>query len=392
MINIEKISKAEKFNSVNRLSKDEVKNALDNVIKKIDENMEYFGEKFPAAASKDGVYKITENNDWTNGFWTGMLWLAYEYTGDNKYRVLAETHIRDFKTRLDNRVVMDHHDLGFLYSLSTVAGYKLTGDSFAKEVSIEAAKYLTGRYQEKGGFIQAWGKLGEEKSYRLIIDCLLNIPLLYWTSEVTGDMSFYEMAYTHYHSTINNIIRDDASTYHTFYFNHETGKPLKGVTRQGYSDDSCWARGQAWGVYGLPLTYKYTKDSKAHELYEAVTNYFLNRLPEDNVCYWDLIFNDGDKEPRDSSSAAIAACGIFEMDKYYEGENKETYLNAAHTMMRSLIDNYTTKQGDKEQGLILHSVYAYFDGKGVDECTIWGDYFYMEALMRLHKEDWKLYW
>ncbi|SHK71983.1 unsaturated chondroitin disaccharide hydrolase [Clostridium cavendishii DSM 21758] len=391
-INVEEIKNKERFQNIKYLTKEEVKTALDFVITKIDENMEYFGEdKFPSASSINGVYDKKINKDWTNGFWTGMLWLAYEYTGKEKYKNLAEKHVVNFKQRLDDRIVLEHHDLGFLYSLSTVAAYKLTGDEFAKKVSIEATEYLIRRYQEKGGFIQAWGPLGEEKSYRLIIDCLLNIPLLYWTSEETGDKKYYDMAYTHYKSTINNIIREDASTYHTYYFNPETGNPVKGVTRQGYSDESCWARGQAWGVYGLPLTYKYTKDQDALNLYPALTNYFLNRLPKDLICYWDLIFTDKDNQVRDSSSAAIAACGIFEMNKYYEGPDKEIYLKAAHGMLRELINNYTTKDEKSSNGVLMHSVYAYVDNLGIDECSTWGDYFYMEALIRLVK-DWNLYW
>lgn len=392
-INIEELKCRNKILETELLNENEVKEALDFIVKKINQGIEYFGEdKFPSAASNNGIYKKTENNDWTNGFWTGMLWLAYEYTGEEKYKVLAQKHTGNFKERLDNRVVVDHHDLGFLYSLSTVADYKLTGNKFAKEVSLEATEYLIGRYQEKGGFIQAWGKLGEDKSYRLIIDCLLNIPLLYWAAEESGEKKYFDMAYTHYNSTIKNIIREDASTYHTYYFDNNTGEPLEGVTRQGYSDESCWARGQAWAVYGLPLTYKYTKDKNAIRLYEAVTNYFLNRLPEDDICYWDLIFKDGDNHPKDSSSAAIAVCGIIEMDKYYFGESKEVYVKAAHKMMRELINSYTTSINEDSTGLIKHSVYAYFDGKGVDECTIWGDYFYMEALMRLQNKSWNLYW
>ena len=197
-----------------------------------------------------------------------------------------------------------------------MAGYKLTGSEEGKRAGLLAADKLLERFQEKGGFIQAWGELGARDNYRLIIDCLLNIPLLYWASQVTGDDTYKNAAVRHYETACRYVIREDASAYHTFYFDPETGEPVRGVTRQGYSDESAWARGQAWGIYGILLNYRYTRDSSALPLFEGMTNYFLNRLPQDDVCYWDLIFTDGDCQSRDSSAAAVAVCGIHEMLKY----------------------------------------------------------------------------
>ena len=189
------------------------------------------------------------------------------------------------------------------------------------------------------------------------------------------------------------MIRDDASAFHTFYFDPETGEPVKGVTRQGYSDDSAWARGQAWGVYGLPLNYRYTGDESAFNLFEGMTNYFLNRLPEDDVCYWDLIFGDGSGQPRDSSAAAVAVCGIHEMEKYLPETHpdKETYRYAMHRILRSLTERYVNPETGAGKPVLLHGVYSWHSGKGVDEGNIWGDYFYMEALVRFWK-DWNPYW
>ena len=174
---------------------------------------------------------------------------------------------------------------------------------------------------------------------------------------------------------------------------NETGEPLRGVTRQGYNDDSAWARGQAWGVYGIPLNYKYTKNESCFNLYKGMTNYFLNRLPQDNVCYWDLIFKDGDNHSKDSSAAAIAVCGMHEMNKYLPevDEDKEIYKYAMHNILRSLIENYTTNKVEQGKPILYHGVYSWHSGKGVDEGNIWGDYFYLEALMRFYK-DWELYW
>ena len=394
MLNIknEKINK-ELFENIELLSKTEIKIALDYVVKKIDENLELYTHNFPSACTTNQIYRTKGNDDWTNGFWTAMIWLAYDYTGDEKYKKVAKIHSESFHKRLEEHFVLDHHDLGFLYSLSTIADFKTTGDTKYRDSSIWAANKLLDRFQENGEFIQAWGKKGDPKEYRMIIDCLFNLPLLYWASEETGDNKYKDVADKHFETATKNLIREDASTYHTYYFDLETGKPTKGVTHQGFSDDSSWARGQAWAVYGMPLNFKYNKHEKSEFIYERVLNYYLNRIPEDLVCYWDLIFTKKDNEPRDSSSAAIVACGILEMDKYIlEHENKETYMKAAHGMIRSLIQNYTTKDMNSN-GILKEGVYSYHSGKGINECNLWGDYFYMEALMRVYKEkDLMLYW
>lgn len=392
-IRVEEIAKKDEFLKTKLLTRAEVKNAIDLVIKQIDANMEYFKDKFPSSATKNNEYGIIENIEWTDGFWTGLLWLAYEYTGDEKYRELADKNVASFKKRVEKDIELDHHDLGFLYSLATVSGYKLTGSDDAREASIKAANKLISRYQEKGEFIQAWGELGSKDHYRFIIDCLLNIPLLYWASDETGDAKYRNIANKHFVTSCNNVIRDDASAFHTFYMDNETGKPLRGVTRQGYSDDSAWARGQAWGVYGIPLNYRYTRNESCFNLYEGMTNYFLNRLPKDNVCYWDLIFNDGDDHSKDSSAAAIAVCGMHEMNKYLPevDENKEVYKYAMHNILRSLIENYMNPEIEPGKPVLLHGVYSWHSGKGVDEGNIWGDYFFLEALIRFYK-DWNLYW
>ncbi len=392
-IRVEEIAKKDEFLKTKLLTRAEVKNAIDLVIKQIDANMEYFKDKFPSSATKNNEYGIIENIEWTDGFWTGLLWLAYEYTGDEKYRELADKNVASFKNRVEKDIELDHHDLGFLYSLATVSGYKLTGSEDAREASIKAANKLISRYQEKGEFIQAWGELGSKDHYRFIIDCLLNIPLLYWASDETGDAKYRNIANKHFVTSCNNVIRDDASAFHTFYMDNETGKPLRGVTRQGYSDDSAWARGQAWGVYGIPLNYRYTRNESCFNLYEGMTNYFLNRLPKDNVCYWDLIFNDGDDHSKDSSAAAIAVCGMHEMNKYLPevDENKEVYKYAVHNILRSLIENYMNPEIEPGKPVLLHGVYSWHSGKGVDEGNIWGDYFFLEALIRFYK-DWNLYW
>lgn len=392
-IQVEPIEKKEEFLAAPFLTKKEVTDAIEAVVEQVRANLDYFGTRFPSSATKDNVYGVIDNIEWTDGFWTGLLWLCYEYTGEERFRERAEENVASFLNRVEKRIELDHHDLGFLYSLSCVAGYKVAGSENGKKGGLLAADKLMERFQEKGGFIQAWGELGNKDHYRLIIDCLLNIPLLYWAEEMTGDARYREAADRHFETACNHVIRDDASAYHTFYFDPETGAPLKGVTRQGYSDDSAWARGQAWGIYGLPLNYHYTRNTSVFNLFEGMTNYFLNRLPKDNICYWDLIFGDGSGQSRDSSAAAVAVCGIHEMLKYMPEVHpeKETYHHAAHTILRALMDGYVNPERKPGNPVLLHGVYSWHSGKGVDEGNIWGDYYYMEALIRFYK-DWELYW
>lgn len=392
-IHVEPINRKAEYEAAGFLTREEVTAAMDRVADQVRCNMEYFGTRFPSSATRNQTYGVIDNIEWTDGFWTGLLWLCYEYTGDDAFKNLALKNVDSFLNRVEKRIELDHHDLGFLYSLSCVAGYKLTGSAEGRKAGLLAADKLMERFQEKGGFIQAWGELGARDNYRLIIDCLLNIPLLHWAFLETGNPVYRNAAVRHYEAACNNVIRDDASAYHTFYFDPETGEPLKGVTRQGYSDDSAWARGQAWGIYGIPLNYRYVKDDSAFNLFKGMTNYFLNRLPEDEVCYWDLIFTDGSNQSRDSSAAAIGVCGIHEMLKYLPEveSDKNTYRHAMHCILRSLMERYTAPEIKPGNPVLLHGVYSWHSGKGVDEGNIWGDYYYMEALMRFYK-DWNLYW
>ena len=205
------------------------------------------------------------------------------------------------------------------------------------------------------------------------------------------------IAEKHIHTAVANVIREDYSTWHTFFFDMETGAPHHGATCQGYRDGSAWARGQAWGVYGLALAYKYTGRKEYVELFRHVTEYFLTHLPKDLVPFWDLEFTDGADQPRDSSSASIAVCGMLEMIKYLESEEAKHYQRIANQMMKSVYDNYAVKNLDSSNGMVLHSTYSNHspyntcNHYGVDECNSWGDYFYMEALTRMSK-NWKLYW
>lgn len=361
-------------------------------------NLARFTTHFQASNSVGNFYPESENVEWTTGFCTGEYWLAYELSGENAFRDAALWQTDSFLRRIEQRIDVDHHDMGFLYSPSCVAAHLLTGSETGKKAALLAADHLVSRFQEKGQFLQAWGTLGAPDNYRLIIDCLMNLSLLYWASDVTGDNKYRDIALRHTRTSLNNLVRPDNSTYHTYFFDPQTGLAIRGVTHQGYRDGSAWARGQAWGVYGTALCYRHTKDEAAKELFFRVTDFFLQHLPADNVPYWDLEFTDGDGEPRDSSAAAIVVCGMLEMAALLPTDVADYYRAAAHKILAALIEGYAVKSPLVSNGLLLHGVYAKNSpynpipaDRGVDECNTWGDYFYLEALMRA-QGLWNSYW
>ena len=322
--------------------------AMHYVKSKVNENLPKYSTVFPTSSSENLIYGEMGNKDWTEGFWTGILWLLYEDTNEKKYLSALETLLRTFQERLDQNIGLNTHDIGFLYSLSTLAGYKITGNEKALEFSVRAADRLMERYSEKAQIIQAWGNLEDPKEKgRMIIDCLMNLSLLYNISEITGEKKYKEAAEHHAKQAQKYLVREDYSTYHTYYMNVDTGEPIKGVTAQGYSDNSAWARGQAWGVYGFALSYAHT---------------------------------------------GILACGLLELSKHHQvlDPRKKEYEETAVQIVKSLFENYTTEK-DLSNGIIKHGVYAIPSHVGVDECCIWGDYFYVEALMRL-RNVWNMYW
>ena len=220
---------------------------------------------------------------------------------------------------------------------------------------------------------------------------------MFWASETTGDPSYREKAENHIRTAMKCLVRPDNSTYHTYFFDTETGAPLRGVTHQGNRNGSAWARGQAWGVYGTALSCRYEKNPAYVELFKKVTDYFVEHLPDDLVPYWDFDFDTGSSEPRDSSAAAVAVCGILEMAEHMDGEEAAPYLTAADRMLKALVDRCANRDVKTSNGILLHGTYARGSAentctdRGVDECSTWGDYFYMEALTRRLKK-WNPYW
>lgn len=403
---MEKWLTLEQVLSAPQAEEDALRQAMDRCVRQVMGNLPAFETRFPAANSQGNFYTPGPNpwpsSGWTCGFWTGELWLAYENTASpaqrQVLRTAGEKQVEIFLDRINRKILVDHHDMGFLYTPSCVAAYKLTGSEKGREAALKAADQLMTRYQPVGQFLQAWGDMGDPGNRRLIIDCLLNIPLLYWASETTGDSRYREVAEKHIHTTMAHIVRPDHSTWHTVFLDPETGAFLRGATCQGYRDSSAWARGQAWGIYGTAIAYKNAREPAYIRYFQQVADYFLRHLPDDLCPYWDLSFGNGDTEPRDSSSAAIAACGFLEMGRQLPQEQGVLCTAVAKRLLHALIEGYQVTDPSRSNGQLLHGVYARKTpyntcvNAGVDECVIWGDYFFMEALTRLLKPDWNIYW
>ena len=379
------------------ISEKEVSEALETAVTQVRRNLETFTQACQNHTSVDNFYPTCENDQWTCGFWPGSVWLAYEHTKDEAFANSGKVLVDSFLKRIENKIEVDHHDMGFLYSPSCVAAYKLIGSENARKAAILAADQLIYRFHEKGEFLQAWGSMLAPENYRFIIDCLMNLPLLYWASEQTGDAKYRDIANRHAKTSLRYSIREDGSTYHTVFMDRQTGEMIRGETCQGYSDDSFWARGQAWAVYGSVLNYRYTKNPAFLAAFRTALPFYLSKLPDDLIPYWDMIFTSGTQEPRDSSSAAIVSCGLLEMAEFAPEDEAAQYVSLAKQMMKSLVDNYSVKDPKVSNGLVLHATYSKKSPyntctpEGVDECATWGDYFYLEALMRLSRQ-WDLYW
>ena len=350
---------------------------------------------FPGTCSVDYKYVLDTNKNWECGMYTGCYWLAYEITGDPFFRNVAEGQLASYRKRVDEKIGMDDHDVGFVFTPSCVAAYKITGNEFAKAAALDAVKYFFEHsYSKEGKFIirshRSWDKGG---GCRTMMDSLMNAPLLFWAGKETGNEDYFKAAIDHNRTSVKHLIRSDASSFHHFQFDPATAGPVRGVTLQGNSDDSCWARGHSWGVYGFPIAYSYTGERFLVDTHKDITYFMLNHLPEDLLPYWDYDFVSGD-EPRDSSSAAISVCGMNEMCKMLPdtAEQKSVFESAAAQMLESVIDRCTGDIGREYDGLICHVTHAKPQGTGIDECAVYGDYFYLEALLRYLKPDWKKYW
>lgn len=357
---------------------------LAEILGKTERGLGLFVTRYPHV-SRHNIYTPEENTLWTSSFFPGIAYLAYDVTGDGRFLVHAGDYLGSFGDRIENRKYISH-DLGFLYTLSCVALHKLTGDKRALELARTAADVLAGRYNPKGKYIQAWGEMGiSYPDVKIIIDTMMNLPLLYWS----GSEKNFEIARNHARTSAKYLIRGDYTSYHTYLMRPETGEAVCGRTHQGFRDESTWARGQAWAVYGYALSYRYTKEKEFLEISEKAAEVFIGNLPGDFVPYWDFTFTDENPDIRDTSAASVFCCGLLELCRYVDERKREEYRRVVDAVMDSLFQSYSTRDIPESTGFLTGGMYH--RDSGANECTIWGDYFYFEAVVRLLK-DWNPFW
>lgn len=324
-------------------------------------------------------------DEWCSGFWPGILWYDYEITGDEIVREEAEKYTASLEY-LSQTPAFDH-DLGFLIFCSYGNGYRLTHNEKFKEVIINTADTLATLFNPKVGTILSWPRNVEMLGgHNTIMDNMINLEMLFWAASHGGDPKLYDIAVKHAETTMQYQFRPDYTNYHVAVYDQATGKFIKGMTHQGYSDNSMWARGQAWAIYGYTMVYRETGDSRFLDFAQKVTDVYLTRLPEDYIPYWD--FNDPDIPscPRDASAAAVVASGLIELSGYVDDDKKDIYLKAARKMLASLgSKEYQTSK--ESHAILAHSVGHKPAGSEIDASIIYADYYYMEALLRLKKLD-----
>lgn len=358
--------------------------AIDYCINRTEQNATGLTD-FPEMTGPDGKWICEPDGGWVGGHWTGLLWLAYAFTQKPAFERAA----RQWTARLAPRQFdTTTHDLGFLFELSHILGSKLTSDTALLTPAIQAASTLTRRFNPRGGYFQAWGPLDGtfEQRGRAIVDTMMNLDLMFFTSKITGEPEFAEMAITHARTAQLRHMRPDATTSHVTDFNPETGEFIKQDTAQGLSPTSCWSRGQAWAVYGYAETYRETGDSQYLETSRALAGYMLDHQPTDRIPYWDfnspLIPND----VRDSSAAAILASGLLILAKVEtDPARAEQWRAEAAQTLESLWLNYSSR-GCLEQSILVHGTRSKPHGY-MDHGLIYGDYYFLEALLRLARPE-----
>ncbi|MBO9198850.1 MULTISPECIES: glycoside hydrolase family 88 protein [Niastella] len=328
---------------------------------------------------ENGKLKLVPAKDWTSGFFAGELWMLYRASHRSEWKAKAEEFTaREEKEKFNGGT----HDMGFKIYCSYGTGYKYTKNAAYKDVIIQSAKTLSTRFNPKVGCIRSWDHHKEQWGYPVIIDNMMNLELLFAATRLSGDSSFYKIAVSHANTTMKNHFRPDYSSYHVVDYDTVTGKVVKRNTHQGYADESAWARGQAWALYGYTMCYRETKNVAYLRQAENVAKFIFNHpnLPADKIPYWDFNAPGIPNEPRDASAAAVIASGLFELAEY--SKNKKEYLTVANTILQNLTNHYRSPIGENKGFILLHSTGSKPANSEVDVPLNYADYYYLEALIR----------
>ena len=324
--------------------------------------------------------------DWTSGFWPGTLWYLYEATKKERWKTEADRFTR-LLTPLSQMPAIDH-DLGFMVFNSFGNGYRLTGNPEYKSIILRTADTLATLFNPNVGTILSWPRPVpnmEWPQHNTIMDNMINLELLFWASKNGGSQKLYDIAVKHAETTMKNQFRPDYTSYHVVVYDKNTGKKIKAVTHQGYGDETMWARGQSWAIYGYTITYREARKPEFLDFAQKVTDVYLDRLPADLIPYWDFSAPDIPNAPRDASAAAVTASALLELSTLVHDKGKGRYYREkAEAMLKELSsDRYLSK--DKNSAFLLHSTGHKPNNSEVDASIIYADYYYIEALLRLKK-------
>lgn len=319
---------------------------------------------------------------WVGGHWVGLLWKAFALTQDPTLEAAART----WAARLEKRAMDGNtHDLGFLFELSHVLGWQITGDTSLLMPALPAARTLAARFHACGHFLQAWGPVGvqDERCGRSIIDTLMNLELLFWAGQYSGESSFAQIAASHARTAQAFQVRADGSTAHVADFDPETGRFLGQATHQGLSATSCWSRGQAWAVYGFSRCHAATGEPSFLETAQKTADYALAHNPSDRVPYWDYASPQIPNDVRDSSAAAALASGLLALSEVEpHPERVVHWRREAKAILESLWNNYSSR-GSQEPSILIHGTRSKPHSLA-DHGLIYGDYYFVEALLKLN--------
>lgn len=333
---------------------------------------------YPRSIDKEGALWTSNYKWWCSGFYPGSMWYVYEYTGDEKIKELALKYQAGLEPL---RFRKDDHDIGFQLMCSYGNCLRLTEDQTCVPVLIDGANSLASRFDPEVGCTRSWsfGKW----SFPVIVDNMMNMELLLKAAELGGSDSLKNVALAHARTTMKNHFRDDKSCFHLVDYNPETGEVAGKQTVQGLADDSAWARGQAWGLYGFTMVYRFCKEQDILDHAIAIAEYLLPRLPEDDVPFWDYDSAEIPNDVRDASAAAIMASGLIELSQYVDAEKAERYLATAEKMLRTLAsEEYLCAEGEDYGFLLKHSTGNKNTDSEVDVPLTYADYYFLEALIR----------
>ncbi len=367
--------------------------------KKMEQVVPRSREKIPATAI-DGVHDDRSDtsrewnpddglNWWTNGFWGGMLWMMYHATGKEEYAQAARISEEKMDQCFEQYYGL-HHDVGFMWIPTAVADYRLTGNEDSRRRGMHAANLLAGRFNPVGKFIRAWNDGANDTDTRgwAIIDCMLNLNLLYWAYKESRDPRFRQIAMAHADTAMEHFVRGDGSVKHIVEFNPETGEEVCDYGGQGYAPGSSWTRGQSWGLYGFILSYLHTGREAYLDTAKKIAHYFMANIPEDGLIPVDF------RQPAepvlyDDTAAAIAACGLIEIAGAVPELEKELYLSAAVKLLKSLDEKHCDWNGNTDCFLTCCSS-AYHAAKH-NHSLVYADSYFLEAILKLRGTDFLLW-